>query len=115
MCLVEFARTVQVDPNGFSMMTREFSTKFALCSVSITAITAVGRDAQIVQQTRFAAERLALLGYRLRQRLRTILLGDEGQIGDELIGELIRNLVVSELAASLPRLLAESLAVDFVE
>ena len=29
-------------PNGFSMMTREFAAKSALCSVSITAITAFG-------------------------------------------------------------------------
>jgi hypothetical protein len=40
---VELSRALaKSTPNGFSMMTREFSAKSALCSVSITAITAFG-------------------------------------------------------------------------
>ena len=64
---------------------------------------------------RFATECVGLLGYRAGQRFRATLLGNEGQIGDELLEELIGNLVVSELLARLVRLLAERIGVDFVE
>ena len=42
----------------------------------------------------FAAEHLSLFGNRARQRFWTILLRNEGQIGDELLEEFIGDRVV---------------------
>ena len=61
---------------------------------------------------RFATECVGLLGYRAGQRFWATLLGNEGQIGDELLEELIGNLVVSEFLARLVRLLAERIGVE---
>ena len=64
---------------------------------------------------RFATEHLGLLGNRARQRFWTTLLGNEGQIGDELLEELVGDRVVSELLTGFMRLLAERLGIDLVE
>ncbi len=68
-----------------------------------------------MQQASLATERVNLLGHRGAERLGTILLGNEGQTGDELLEELVGNGVVSELLAGFVCLLAEGLGVEFVE
>jgi hypothetical protein len=74
------------------------------------------RHAQVVQQASLAAECLDLLGHRARQGLRALLLGNKGQVGDELLEELFGIGVVGEFLAGLVRhFFAERLAVQLVE
>ncbi len=105
--LIEFARAVQVDTERLLHDDPRVLRQVRLVQRVHHGHHRFGRDAQIVQQMHFAAEHLSLLGNRARQRFWTILLRNEGQIGDELLEELIGNGVVSELLAGLMRQLAE--------
>src|ERR1700722_17275077 len=103
-------------PNGFSMMTRESAAKDPLVQRVHHGHPRLRRPAQVVQQASVAAECLNLLGHRARQSLRALLLGNKGQIGDELLEEIIGIGVGGDLLARLVRhFFAERLAFQFVE
>jgi hypothetical protein len=114
--LVEIARALQVDTERLFHDDAGVRRKVRLVQGVHHRQHRLGRDAEVMQQPDVvAAECLGLLGNRAGQRLRSGLLRNKRQVGDELVEEFVADLVVSELLARLLGQLAKSVVVDLVE